>query len=94
MDYLETPWWGIAWTFTLTDPDGGIDLTPRRPRGSLLLLTGPSSYVRPGGPGKQNKQTTPLGWPSRYVVDEDDTGKEMRAVVTYSDRRGPEKSAD
>ena len=93
VDYLN-PVVGDRVTFTLTDPDGGIDLTPRRSRGSLLLLTGPSSYVCPGGSGRQNKQTTPLGRTSRYVVDEDDTGKEMRVVVTYSDRRGPGKSVD
>ena len=42
----------------------------------------------------QTKQTNnPLGTDFHYVVDEDDTGKEMRVVVTYIDRRGPGKSA-
>ncbi len=46
--------------FTLTDPDGGIDLTPPT-QGQPPPIDWTLQLRSPGGPGRQNKQTTPLG---------------------------------
>ena len=78
---------GDTVTFTLTDPDGGI------------VLTSPSDITwtvqRRLGGGWLNKVTgsdAASTWP--YDVDEDDAGYELRALVTYADRRGTGKTAE
>ena len=74
--------------FTLTDPDGGIVLT------SMSDITW-TVQRRLGGGGWLNKVTgsdAASTWP--YDVDEDDAGYELRALVTYADRRGTGKTAE
>ena len=75
--------------FTLSDPDtiptpltdGAIDwVIERRNPGEMnwVPLTG--------------QDVTSLT--KEYTIDEDDTGKEIRATVTYTDRRGPNKTME
>ena len=79
-------------TFRLTDPDGGIDLTldsnmdPQISWDVESLATG-GSWGSVGGVFSPNTTTF------TYTVHENDTGKALRGVVTYIDRRGPGKSA-
>ena len=73
-------------TFTLVDPDGGIVsarwLIQRRP-------TETAPWVQLG-----SERNDPPGSTS-YTVDEDQTGRQVRAIVTaYTDRRGPGKTAE
>ena len=79
--------------FTLTDPDGGIDLTPPT-QGQPPPIDWTLQLRSPGGAWQTQQTNNPLGTDFHYVVDEDDTGKEMRATVTYIDERGPGKSAE
>ena len=79
-------------TFRLTDPDGGIDLTldsNMDPQISWRIesLASGGSWAAVGGVFSPNSTTF------TYTVDEDDTGKALRGVVTYVDRRGPGKTA-
>ena len=78
-------------TFRLTDPDGGIDLT-------LDNLGSPINWRlesrAPGGSWEQvHGLSIPVSTTFPYTVDEDFTGKALRAVVTYVDRRGTGKMA-
>ena len=74
--------------FTLTDPDGGIDLTPPT-QGQPPPIDWTLQLRSPGGAWQTKQTNNPLGTDFHYVVDEDDEGKEMRVVVDYIDRRGP-----
>ena len=77
---------GQTVTFRLTDPDGGIDTTS---------MTWAIQSKAPGGSwttvfGVLTPASTTFPW----VVDEDDvTGEAVRAMVTYTDRRGSGKTA-
>ena len=77
---------GETVTFTLEDPDGGIVsarwLIQRRPTES-------DPWVQLG-----TARNDPPGSTS-YAADEDQTGRQVRAIVTsYEDRRGPGKKAE
>ena len=79
-------------TFRLTDPDGGIDLTVDPNLGSpinwrLESLASGGSWTQVFG------LVIPVSTTFPYTVDEDVTGKALRAVVTYVDRRGSGKMA-
>ena len=76
---------GETVTFTLEDPDGGIVsarwLIQRRPTES-------DPWVQLGTARNDTSGST------SYIVDEDQTGRQVRAIVMfYEDRRGPDKEA-
>ena len=74
---------GQTVTFMLTDPDGGIDPTMESNIGWGI------ESLAPGGSwGAVGGVVNPTSTTFTYTVDEDDTGKALRAVVTYLDRRG------
>ena len=75
-------------TFVLTDPDGGIDLSPGG--GFRWDIQG----RLPGAAWGTIPASTPRSTTSTYRADEDHTGFEIRAVADYGDRRGPLKSAE
>ena len=75
-------------TFVLTDPDGGIDLSPGG--GFRWDIQGRS----PGAAWETIPTSTPRSTTGAYRADEDHTGFEIRAVADYGDRRGPLKSAE
>ena len=84
---------GQTLTFRLTDPDGGIDLTLDSNMDPQIMWSVESmaegeSWVTVGGVFSPNSTTF-----AEYTVDEDETGKALRGVVTYIDRRGPGKMA-
>ena len=80
---------GETVTFMLTDPDGGIDPTMEANiRWSVETMAPGGSWGAVGG------VVSPTSTTFTYTVDEDDTGKAIRAVVTYMDRRGPAKMAE
>ena len=77
---------GETVTFTLEDPDGGIVsarwLIQRRP-------TETAPWVQLGTARNDTSGST------SYIADEDQTGRQVRAIVTsYQDRRGPGKEAE
>ena len=77
---------GETVTFTLEDPDGGIVsarwLIQRRPTES-------DPWVQLGTARNDTSGST------SYIADEDQTGRQVRAIVTsYQDRRGPDKEAE
>ena len=80
-------------TFTLSDPDGGIDVSAPIV-GEPPPMTWDVERRLPGG----NWQSVPAGNASsktyEYRPDEDQTGDEIRTVVTYIDRRGSGKRAE
>ena len=78
--------------FTLTDPDGDIDVIPPI-QGQPPPIDWTLQLLSTMGVWQTKQTNNPLGTDFHYVVDEDDTGKKMRVVVTYIDRRGPGKSA-
>ena len=75
-------------TFVLTDPDGGIDLSPGG--GFRWDIQGRS----PGAAWETIPASTPRSTTTSYRADEDHTGFEIRAVADYGDRRGPLKTAE
>ena len=79
---------GETVTFTLTDPDGSIDTSSTANITWVIqsLATG-GSWTRVSG------VLTPASATFPWVVDEDVTGKAIRAMVTYTDRRGSGKTA-
>ena len=79
---------GETVTFRLTDPDGGIDTTSTADITWVIqsLATG-GSWTRVSG------VLTPASTTFPWTVDEDVTGKALRAMVTYTDRRGSGKTA-
>ena len=76
---------GETVTFRLTDPDGGIDTTNMT--WVIQSLATGGSWARVSG------VLTPASTTFPWVVDEDETGKAIRAMVTYTDRRGSGKTA-
>ncbi len=76
---------GQTVTFTLTDPDGSIDTTNMT--WVIQSLASGGSWARVSG------VLTPASTTFPWVVDEDETGKAIRAMVTYTDRRGSGKTA-
>ena len=76
---------GETVTFVLTDPDGGID-TSSMTWEIQSKATG-ESWTRVSG------VLTPAATTFPWTVDEDVTGKRIRATVTYTDRRGSGKTA-
>ena len=74
-------------TFVLTDPDGGIDLSPGG--GFSWDIQGRSSGGAWGTIASPPRSTT-----TSYRADEDDTGFEIRAVAAYGDSEGPGKTAE
>ena len=74
-------------TFVLTDPDGGIDLSPGG--GFSWDIQGRS----PGG-AWETIASPPRSTTTSYRADEDDTGFEIRAVAAYGDSEGPGKTAE
>ena len=76
---------GQTVTFRLTDPDGSIDTTS---------MTWAIQSKAPGGSwARVSGVLTPASTTFPWVVDEDVTGKAIRAMVTYTDRRGSGKTA-
>ena len=76
---------GQTVTFRLTDPDGSIDTTSMT--WVIQSLATGGSWARVSG------VLTPASTTFPWVVDEDVTGKAIRAMVTYTDRRGSGKTA-
>ena len=76
---------GETVTFRLTDPDGSIDTTNMT--WVIQSLATGGSWARVSG------VLTPASTTFPWVVDEDETGKAIRAMVTYTDRRGSGKTA-
>ena len=78
---------GETVSFMLSDPDGGISSIEWK-----VQLRDPNPNNPDAGwasePSDGTNTTT-----FRYLVDEDHAGKEMRAYVAYSDRRGSGKTA-
>ena len=79
-------------TFRLTDPDGGIDLTVDTNLGSPINWR-LESQASGGSWTQVFGLSIPVSTTFPYTVDEDLTGKALRAVVTYVDRRGSGKLA-
>ena len=79
---------GQSLTFMLTDPDGFNDsITASDISWHLESLAPGGSWTRVSG------VITPVSTTFRYTVNEDVTGKAIRAVVAYTDRRGSGKMA-
>ena len=76
---------GQTVTFRLTDPDGGIDTT------SMTWVI--QSLATGGSWTSVSGVLTPASTTFPWTVDEDVTGKAIRAVITYTDRRGSGKTA-
>ena len=74
-------------TFMLEDPDGLIIFT------SSLDINWNIEQRVPGGTWLAITTPQLLSNALTHVVNEDDTGKELRAAVTYTDNRGPGKMA-
>ena len=79
-------------TFTLSDPDGGILLTSGNIDWTIEARV-PADPPDDSVPWESIDDTDPLLLVKTYTVDEDHTGKEMRATVEYEDRRGSGKEA-
>ena len=77
---------GETVTFRLTDPDGSIDTTNMT--WVIQSLATGGSWARVSG------VLTPASTTFPWVVDEDVVGKAIRAMVTYTDRRGSGKEAE
>ena len=79
---------GQTVTFRLTDPDGGIDAS------STAIITWVIQSLATGGSwAGVSGVLTPASATFPWTVDEDVTGKAIRAMVTYTDRRGSGKTA-
>ena len=79
---------GQTVTFRLTDPDGSIVTT------STADITWVIQSLASGGSwARVSGVLTPASTTFPWVVDEDVTGKAIRAMVTYTDRRGSGKTA-
>ncbi len=76
---------GETVTFRLTDPDGSIDTTS--------MTWAIQSLVTGGSWASVSGVLTPASTTFPWTVDEDVTGKAVRAMVTYTDRRGSGKTA-
>ena len=80
---------GQTVTFRLTDPDGNIDTTSTA---SITWVI--QSLVSGGSWTRVSGVLTPASTTFPWTVDEDVTGKAIRAMVTYTDRRGSGKMAE
>ena len=89
----SNPGVGDVIRFELTDPDGEIDLTPPTP-GNPPPINWEIQTRTPGGAWLGINAGNPLATFAQYQALEDHTGREVRAVVTYIDPRGPGKSAE
>ena len=79
---------GETVTFRLTDPDGGIDTS------SITSISWAIESLATGGSWTRvTGVLTPASTTFPWTVDEDETGKAIRAMVTYTDRRGSGKTA-
>ena len=74
---------GDTITFTLSDPDGGVDTGQTSL--SWTLRAQESGVWQPISLGANSMKT------QTYTVDEDDTGKPLRAEVSYFDRRNADR---
>ena len=79
---------GETVTFRLTDPDGGIVTTSTADITWVI-----QSLVSGGSWASVSGVLTPASTTFPWTVDEDVTGKAVRAMVTYTDRRGSGKTA-
>ena len=79
---------GQTVTFRLTDPDGGIVTTSTADITWVI-----QSLVSGGSWARVSGVLTPASTTFPWVVDEDETGKAIRAMVTYTDRIGSGKTA-
>lgn len=75
----DPPQVGDVITFTLSDPDAGIDATDGAINWTIQARRGTDPWV-------PVDTTDPASLEKTYTVDEDDTGQELRATVTYTDR--------
>ena len=87
-----SPGVGDRITFTLSDPDGGIVLTPPEPGNPSPISWAFQKRMSGGWQAIATNQA--LALMNAYTAGEDDTGFEIRATVTYIDRRGSGKSAE
>ena len=74
-------------TFTLSDPDGGIVLTGGDIDWTIEARRGTDPWVAVD-------DSDPTSLVKTYTMDEDDTGQELRATATYTDRLGGGKMAE
>ena len=91
----DPPQVGDELTFTLSDPDGGIDDSP----GAIdwtIEARRPAEGMDPAGPWVEvDDSDNDLDTLDKtYTIDEDDTGQEIRATATYTDGRGSGKMAE
>ena len=78
--------------FTLTDPDGGIDLTQPPPGQPPPILSNIELSTTSTGPWLGKNVGESLSKTFMYTIVEGDTDKYLRASVTCIDERGPGKS--
>ena len=74
-------------TFTLSDPDGGIDVSD----GAIDWTVEARRGTDPWG---TVDSSDPASLVKTYTVDEDDTGQQLWATATYTDRLGGGKTAE
>ena len=89
----DPPQVGDVVTFTLSDPDGGIDVSV----GAIdwtIEARRPADDPDPAGPWVTVDDADPASLVKTYTVDEDDTGQELWATASYSDRRSSGKMAE
>ena len=84
---------GESVTFTLTDPDGGIDLIAPVPGNPPPILWNIEFSTTSTGPWVGKNVGESLSETFTYTIVEGDKDKFLRARVTYIDERGPGKSA-
>ena len=80
--------------FTLTDPDGGIDISTPVVGDPPPITWDIERRLLPGGSWQSIPTAHTLATTYQYLLDEDQTDYQIRAVVTYIDRRGAGKSAE
>ena len=85
----DPPLVGDDLTFTLSDPDGGIVLTA----GDIDWTIEARNPEGTEQDWESIDDDDPLSLVKTYTVDEDYTGKEIRATVAYEDRRSSGKEA-
>ena len=84
---------GDSVTFTLTDPDGGIDLNQPPLGDPPPILWNIEFSTTSTGPWVGKNVGESLSKTFTYTIVEGDKDKFLRARVTYIDERGPGKSA-
>ena len=73
--------------FTVSDPDGGIDLSSPFNQWSIQSRSAGGAWSDINVSASSSEITT-------YSPDEDDTLHEIRAIISYADRRGDGKNAE